>query len=105
MQYSLFTDSIVTWPSLAASKNKLHCEEASRRYTRGCMEIDPNVLNIILGLITNGLTSLLASSGHKAGELLIGKEFLEKWEVEKTTLAPLLHSAISQVAETAEWKG
>ncbi len=69
------------------------------------MEIDPNILNIVLGLITNGLTSLLASSGRKTGTLLIGKEFLEKWEIEKTSLAPLLHSAICQVAETVEWKG
>jgi len=69
------------------------------------MNIDPNLLNIILGLITNGLTSLIAMSGKTAGNLLIGKDFREKWELEKTSLAPILHSAIQSVAENIEWKG
>src|SRR2546428_10504024 len=67
--------------------------------------MDPNVLSIFLGLITNGLTSLIAQSGNKIGELLIGEEFLEKWELEKTSLEPILHEAIVSVAETVEWKG
>lgn len=69
------------------------------------MNIDPNLLSIILGLVTNGLTSLIATSGKKARDLLIGKDFLEKWELEKTALEPLLHNAISKVAETFQWQG
>jgi hypothetical protein len=67
--------------------------------------MDPNLQSIILGLITNGLTSLVAKLGHKSGELLIGKEFLEKWELEKTALQPILQKAIRDVEETVEWEG
>jgi len=67
--------------------------------------MDPNLLSIILGLITNGLTSLIAVSGQQVGKALIGKEFLEKWELEKTSLEPLLRTAIERVAETVQWKG
>ena len=67
--------------------------------------MDPNLLNIILGLITNGLTSLISVSGQQTGKALIGKKFLEKWELEKTSLEPLLQTAIKRVAETVEWKG
>lgn len=55
--------------------------------------MDQNALSILLGLITNGLTSLLSQLGHKAGNALIGKEFIEKWELEKTSLSPILDKA------------
>ena len=75
-------------------------EETSKE--RICM--DPNLLAILLGLVTNGLTSLIAKFGHKSKELLIGKDFLEKWELEKTSLEPILQHAITNVEEHIEWK-
>ena len=68
------------------------------------MVIDPNILNIILGLLTNGLGSLIALSSQKAGKLLIGERFLAKWESEKNALEPLLLRALRSVAEQVEWK-
>lgn len=67
--------------------------------------MDSNVLTIILGLMTNGLSSLIAQLGHKSGKLLIGKEFLDKWELEKTALQPILQKAISEVEESIQWTG
>src|SRR5438874_1181474 len=69
------------------------------------MDIDPNVLGAILGLLTSGLTSLLAGAGRKAGELVVGKEWLEQQKLEKTALAPLLAKAVSDIAKHIEWKG
>lgn len=67
--------------------------------------MDSNVLTVILGLAVNGLTSLIAKIGHKSSELLIGIEFLEKWELEKTSLQPILQRAISEVEESIKWPG
>lgn len=67
--------------------------------------MDPNLQNVILSLIANGLSSLIAKSTHKAHDLLIGKEFLEKWELEKTSLEPILQKAIVSIAENVEWNG
>src|SRR5258708_1112932 len=69
------------------------------------MQMDPNLQNVILSLIANGLSSLIAKSTHKAHDLLIGKEFLEKWELEKTSLEPILQKAIVSIAENVEWNG
>ena len=68
------------------------------------MTIDPNLLTVILGLITNGLTSLLSTTGQKIGKLIVGKEFLEKWELEKTALLPILQNSISQLEEHIDLK-
>src|SRR6266568_269255 len=67
--------------------------------------MDSNILTVLLGLTANSLTSLLAFSGHKVGELLVGKEFREKWELEKAALQPVLQKAITDIAETVEWEG
>lgn len=67
--------------------------------------MDSNTLSIILGVVANGLTSLIAKSIHKSGQLLIGEEFLEKWELEKTSLEPIMNRAVNNVAETIEWRG
>ncbi len=69
------------------------------------MNIDPNVLNIILGLTTNGLGSLIALSGRKVGKLLSGEQSLEKWQNENEVLEPHLLEAIKGVAEHIEWRG
>ena len=69
------------------------------------MSIDPNLLNVMLSVAANGLTSLLATSGRKVEELVIGKEFLDKWEREKTYLAPNLQKAIVSISEFGIWKG
>ena len=46
------------------------------------MDIDPNVLNnllnIVLSVAANGLTSLIAKSHHEIESLLVGKKNLEK---------------------------
>src|SRR6266516_253990 len=68
------------------------------------MTIDPNILNIVLGLITNGLGSLIALSSQKAGKLLIGERFLAKWESENNALEPLPLNDVRSVAEQVEWK-
>src|SRR5437588_645161 len=69
------------------------------------MAIDPNILNIILGLITNALTSLLVSSSKKAEEIIIGKDLLNLKEEEKSALMPILRLAVKEVAEEGEWSG
>lgn len=61
-----------------------------------------NVLNVILGVIGNVLTSLIACLTTKAGNALIGEEFISKWELEKTALLPLLETAINEVGENIE---
>ena len=63
------------------------------------------VLNIILSIVANGLTSLFGHLSHKTGELLIGKDFLEKWELEKTALLPILQNTPHTVAESFQWQG
>lgn len=67
------------------------------------MNIDPNILsdilNVVLGVVASGLTSLLAYSGQKVNEIIVGKEFLEKLQLETTSLQPILHKAIKDVAE------
>jgi len=71
------------------------------------MTIDPHTLNtltaITLNVASNGLTSLLAFSGHKAKELVIDKDFLEQQELDKTALSPILQKAIQDAAEHAPW--
>jgi NACHT domain len=67
------------------------------------MLMDPNLLSIILGVAANVLTSLITQFGHKTGELLIDKEFLKKWELEKTALQPLIQNAPHDVAENLQW--
>jgi hypothetical protein len=69
------------------------------------MNIDPDILAVILGLITNGLTSLLSATGNNIGKLIIGKEFDEKWKLEKTSLLPILQTSISQLEEHIDLKG
>lgn len=65
--------------------------------------MDPNILSIILGVAGNGFTSLITYLGHQTGKSLIGKEFLEKWELDKTALQPILHKAIKDVEEEMPW--
>ncbi len=67
------------------------------------MDIDPNTLSVLLGVLSSGLTSLIALSGKEVGKHLIGKENLQKWEQEKTALQPLLHRAVCKVANEAGW--
>jgi hypothetical protein len=67
------------------------------------MDIDPNTLSVLLGVLSSGLTSLIALSGKEVGKHLIGKENLQKWEQEKTALQPLLHRAVCCVADEAGW--
>src|SRR5712691_7761239 len=67
--------------------------------------MDPNILSIILAVVANGFTSLITYLGHQTGKSLIGKEFLEKWELEKTALQPILHKAIIGVEEETPWQG
>lgn len=53
--------------------------------------------NVILGVIGNGLTSLIGYAGKRGEDFLIGKELLQKIELDKTSLEPVL----SKVTEAA----
>ncbi|GHO92302.1 hypothetical protein KSF_023500 [Reticulibacter mediterranei] len=68
------------------------------------MDIDPNTLSVLLGVLTNALTSLIAITGKEAGKQLIGKDFLQKWEQEKTALEPILRNAVCTVANDVSWE-
>src|SRR5437868_14201980 len=71
------------------------------------MDIDPNVLNnllnIVLSVAANGLTSLIDKSHHEIESLLVGKKNLEKQKLEKTALQPILQKAINEIADNAHW--
>jgi hypothetical protein len=67
--------------------------------------MDPNLLSVILAVAANGLTALIAHLGHKSKEFIIGKDFLEKWELEKTALQPILQNVPHDVAENMQWQG
>jgi predicted NACHT family NTPase len=68
------------------------------------MDIDPNTLSVLLGVLTNALTSLIAVAGKEVGKQIIGKDFLQEWEQEKTALEPILRDAVFTVANEVGWE-
>lgn len=69
------------------------------------MGLDPNIQNIVLGAVTNGLTALVAHIGRKAGRALVGEQLLEKMRRNQTALQPILQRAADALAEKIEWEG
>lgn len=67
--------------------------------------MDPNIQAILLGLLTNGLTSFIAQFGRKDSKLILGRELLQKIKWEETALQPILQNAAKAVAESIEWHG
>jgi hypothetical protein len=67
--------------------------------------MDPNIQAILLGLLTNGLTSFIARFGRKDSKLLLGEKLLKKMKWEETALQPILQKAARDVAENIEWQG
>lgn len=68
--------------------------------------MDPNVLNIFLGVISSGLTSLIAQLSRTGGRILIGEGFLsENDSVEGSSLQQLLKEAIDEIVKSEPLKG
>jgi hypothetical protein len=67
--------------------------------------MDPNLQTILLGLLTNALTSFIAQFGRRDSKLLLGEELLKKMKWEETALQPILQKAAQMVAERIEWQG
>ncbi len=67
--------------------------------------MDPNIQNIILGIVANGLTELIAYFGRRGRDFIIGKEMIEKMKRERAALQPILQRAADAVAESIEWDG
>jgi hypothetical protein len=67
--------------------------------------MEPNLQNVVLGVLSNGLTTLIAHLGRKGGKLLVGKELYQRIKREETALYPILKRATEAVAEGIEWNG
>jgi len=67
--------------------------------------MDPNLTAVLLGVLSNCLTRLLSAGWEKSGEIVVGRELLDKWERQKTALSPIIESAVREVAEGFEWQG
>lgn len=67
--------------------------------------MDPNLQNVLLGLLTNGLTAFIAQIGQKDSKMLLGEELLKKIKWNETAFQPILKKAINLVSESIEWQG
>lgn len=67
--------------------------------------MDPILQTIILGVVSNGCTAFLTFLSHKMGDALVGRKFIEKWELEKTSLEPILQNVHHNIAEGIDWQG
>lgn len=65
------------------------------------MDIDPNLQSIVLGVLANGLTALIASSYCRSKALVFG----ENLHKEGNALNNYIRSALEKVAEEVEWEG
>src|SRR6201986_824234 len=64
------------------------------------MAMDPNIQNVILGLVANGLTSLLS------GTYQLGKKLVRKQHPSASPqLQRILQKALEDVSEAIEWTG
>lgn len=62
------------------------------------------VQSILLGLLTNGLTSFIAQFAQRDSRLLLGKNLYNKIKWEQTALEPILQKATSILVERIEWQ-
>jgi hypothetical protein len=67
--------------------------------------MDPVIQNIILGVVANGFTGMIAYLGQAGRDCIIGKEMLEKIDRDKSALEPILHKGTDSLAENIEWGG
>lgn len=65
------------------------------------MNIDPNILNVMLGVVANGFTALIASSYHRITGLQKSKEQIEIQD----SLSKQIRKALENVSDTIEWAG
>jgi hypothetical protein len=63
------------------------------------------IQNIILGVMGNGLTSLIAHSGQKFKAYVLDEKFLQEMREKGHSLQGLLQNAADSVAEEIEWNG
>ncbi|MBE7445676.1 MAG: NACHT domain-containing protein [Planctomycetia bacterium] len=63
--------------------------------------MNSGIENIILGVIANGLTAIIAHLGHKGRKFLFGEKIGQK----NTDFLSLLKNAADEVAEKIEWNG
>lgn len=63
--------------------------------------MDSAIENILLGVIANGLTAIIAHLGRKGRKLLCGEKIGQK----DTNLLSILKNAADEVAENIEWNG
>ncbi len=63
------------------------------------------IQNVILGVIGNGFTSLIAHSGQKAKSFFLDEESLARMQERGHSLQGILENAADSVAEEIEWDG
>jgi len=61
--------------------------------------MNPNVQNIILGVVANAITTMLGQAGRKAHKLIVGEK------EQKADLQALLKKSINDLAGTIQWPG
>jgi GTPase SAR1 family protein len=69
------------------------------------MNLDPNIQNVILGVVGNIFTSFLYYSANKGIRLFVGEKNIKRKRMSQTSLEPILTSAIAEVFEGVEWDG
>jgi GTPase SAR1 family protein len=71
------------------------------------MSIEPDELKtlttIVLGVVMNGLTSLLAASDQEVAKQVVGRDILENLQLEPTALPPSLLQTMIDMTEDARW--
>lgn len=65
--------------------------------------MDPNIESIILGVIANGLTTLISYLGSKGWDRVDGNELMQEIEQKKISLGPILQDATTTVSEELDW--
>src|SRR6266496_3542792 len=58
---------------------------------------------IVLGVVMNGLTSLLAASDQEVAKQVVGRDILENLQLEPTALPPSLLQTMTDMTEDARW--
>jgi hypothetical protein len=67
--------------------------------------MDPSLSDVLVGLVTNVVSSILVRGLRRTEDLMVGKRTLEKWRHDKTALQPILDRAVRNVADAMEWEG
>jgi len=62
------------------------------------------LMNIVLGVVANGVTSLLAYIGAFIGKTFTNEEIRKELEIRKTALEPIIEDAVKAVSTELDWK-